>query len=190
MPRAGLNLTDKDALKKIEEKVEKKLKEVIDQLKAKHTKFEDTDFGPTEKDEFGAISFYGSGKPDPAGSKYPAPESLRWERPQYADNKFGDSKPSRKPTDGEETASEAEDEDDLEDEEEEDDEDDLGLSFTSNDVKVRPFSAPSTFRACCVRVPSPNPPFMLRQPCHALPVLSRSGASVAASSSMGPPLVM
>jgi hypothetical protein len=58
-------------------------------LKISHEKFEDVDFGPTEKDEFGAVSFYGTALPAPAGSKYPAPETLRWERPLYDDSKFG-----------------------------------------------------------------------------------------------------
>lgn len=73
---------------KIEAQVEKKVKDVVNKLKASHGKFEDPDFGPNEKDEYGAISFYGDAPPAPAGSKYPKPETLRWERPQYRDDKF------------------------------------------------------------------------------------------------------
>lgn len=124
----------KDSLKKIEEKVEKKLKALIDNLKAQHSKFEDRDFGPSEKDEYGAISFYGSTKPDPAGSKYPAPETLKWERPQYADDKFDNVQPVRKSSDEEESLEDEEDEE--EDDEESDDDDDFGLSLSNNDVKV------------------------------------------------------
>ena len=77
--------------KKIEAKVEVKVKEIINKLKASHEKFEDLDFGPNDKDMYGALSFYGSKLPAPAGSKYPAPETLRWERPQYDDSKFTES---------------------------------------------------------------------------------------------------
>jgi hypothetical protein len=38
-------------------------------LKVNHEKFDDPDFGPTEKDEFGAASLYGSGTPNPAGKE-------------------------------------------------------------------------------------------------------------------------
>lgn len=132
----GINLTAKDSLKKIEEKVEKKIKELVDQLKAQHSKFEDKDFGPTAADEYGAVSFYGNGTPDPAGSKYPDPATLRWERPQYADNKFDEpakAKPAGDEEDGEE------DNEDEEDDEEED-EDDYGISLSNNDSKV-PYSS-------------------------------------------------
>jgi hypothetical protein len=65
------------------------VKDIIDKLKLSHAKFEDPHFGPTETDEYGVIAFYGNnGKPDPAGSKYPAPESLTWERPRYDDVTF------------------------------------------------------------------------------------------------------
>lgn len=81
-----------DELKKIDRKVEAKVKgkpaftthqshstlleideffstEIIDKLKINHEKFDDPDFGPTEKDEFGAASLYGSGTPNPAGKE-------------------------------------------------------------------------------------------------------------------------
>lgn len=92
----------------MEMKVEAKVKEIINKLKTTHEKFEDADFGPNEKDEFGAISFYGSALPAPAGSKYPAPETLKWERPLYDDNKF--SEPGAKEA-NEEEEEEAEEED-------------------------------------------------------------------------------
>ena len=41
--------------------------DIIDKLKISHEKFEDPDFGPSAADEFGAISLYGSGTPNPAG---------------------------------------------------------------------------------------------------------------------------
>ena len=45
------------------------MKEILTELKTNHSKFIDPDFGPTEADEFGALSLYGkSGKPDPAGT--------------------------------------------------------------------------------------------------------------------------
>ena len=45
------------------------LSEIIDKLKISHEKFEDPDFGPSSTDEFGAISLYGSGTPNPAGKR-------------------------------------------------------------------------------------------------------------------------
>jgi hypothetical protein len=84
----GVNLKDKEQLAKVETKIESKVKEIINKLKTTHEKFFDPDFGPNEKDEFGALSFYGTEIPAPAGSKYPNPESLRWERPIYDDSKF------------------------------------------------------------------------------------------------------
>eukprot|EP01033_Poteriospumella_lacustris_P005213 gene5213-3723_t len=44
---------------KINKKVERKVKEIIDKLKTTHSKFEDPDFGPTADDEYGAVSLYG-----------------------------------------------------------------------------------------------------------------------------------
>lgn len=96
---------------KINKKVERKVKEIIDQLKISHNKFEDPDFGPRPDDEFGAISLYGGKAPEPAGSKYPAPETLRWERPLYTDDKFN--------TDGDKEEKGDEEEEDEEDEEDE-----------------------------------------------------------------------
>lgn len=81
-------------LEKLEEEfaksVEKKVKEITDVLKASHSKFEDPDFGPKDDDEHGALALYGpKGPPPPAGhSKYPPPETIRWDRPQYCDTKF------------------------------------------------------------------------------------------------------
>lgn len=64
------------------------MKSIVDTLKATHEKFVDKDFGPTEDDEFGAKSLYGDMNPASVGPKYPPPESLRWQRPQYDDEKF------------------------------------------------------------------------------------------------------
>lgn len=131
----GINLSAANALEKIETKVEKKVKDLVDNLKVKHAKFEDGDFGPKPNDEYGAVSFYGSAKPDPAGSKYPAPETLRWERPQYADDKFDEKKISKASS----SSNDEEDEDEGEDydeDEEEDEEDEFGLSFATSDAKV------------------------------------------------------
>ena len=75
--------------KLLDSKIEAKVKKVVDTLRASHSKFEDPDFGPNEKDEFGSFSLYGDLKPDPAGgSKYPDPSSLHWDRPQYNDKNF------------------------------------------------------------------------------------------------------
>jgi hypothetical protein len=98
------------------------VKEIVDGLKANHSKFVDPDFGPNDEDEFGAKSLYGDSKPEPAGSKYPSPDTLRWERPQYDDNKFSvESEEIKK--------SEDEIEGGEENEEEEDDDDDDEFGF-------------------------------------------------------------
>jgi hypothetical protein len=71
----------------IEKEVSKHVRSIVNALKTSHKKFEDPDFGPTDKDPFGATSLYGTAPPAPAGtSKYPAPETLKWERPQYSDD--------------------------------------------------------------------------------------------------------
>lgn len=73
----------------IDKQVEKAVKEIVEKLKASHGKFVDADFGPTSEDPHGAKSLYGNDLPTPAGvNKYPAPESIRWDRPQYSDDKF------------------------------------------------------------------------------------------------------
>ena len=88
----------------IEREVSKHVRSIVKGLKTSHKKFEDPDFGPKEHDPFGAVSLYGAGPPAPAGtSKYPAPETLKWARPQYSDDQL-------------------EDEDENEEEEDEDDE--------------------------------------------------------------------
>lgn len=127
-------------MKKIETKVESKVKEIINKLKSSHAKFEDPDFGPTEKDEYGAVSFYGPPKakkdgaiPDPAGgSKYPAPHTLKWERPLYDDNKFVEPRVKLVDENGEEV----EDEEECEDEEEGDEFDDEFGFQADNGPKV------------------------------------------------------
>ena len=72
-----------------DKEVEKAVKAIINKLKASHGKFVDPDFGPTADDPHGAKSLYGDEPPTPAGvNKYPSPESIRWDRPQYSDDKF------------------------------------------------------------------------------------------------------
>jgi len=64
---------------------------LVDKLKISHNKFTDPDFGPnaTNDDEHGSASLYGPAPPNPVGvSKYPKPETLKWDRPQYDDDKF------------------------------------------------------------------------------------------------------
>ena len=56
------------------------VRQITDKCRATGTKFEDPDFGPSERDELGVKSLYGSKGPDPT---YPKPETIRWARPQY-----------------------------------------------------------------------------------------------------------
>jgi hypothetical protein len=88
IPVDGLDLSDEREQQRIDMQVEKKVKEYIDKLKTTHIKFEDHDFGPQEKDKLGAKSLYGTAIPAPAGSKYPRPEDLKWDRPLYDENYF------------------------------------------------------------------------------------------------------
>ena len=56
---------------------------LVDKLKISHEKFTDQDFGPkaVNDDEFGSASV-GPAPPSPVGvSKYPKPDTLRWDRP-------------------------------------------------------------------------------------------------------------
>lgn len=70
----------------IEQIVAKQVKELVSETKSVHGKWEDPDFGPTEADPLGALSLYGSEPPAPAGvNQYPAPSTLRWARPLYAE---------------------------------------------------------------------------------------------------------
>ena len=41
----------------INQKVEAKVKQVVDKLKISHEKFSDPDFGPNDKDQFGSLLF-------------------------------------------------------------------------------------------------------------------------------------
>ena len=84
----GIDLSDPKEQAKLNLVVEKKVKDYVDKLKSSHTKFEDVDFGPQEADKLGAESLYGPTIPAPAGSKYPRPEDLKWDRPLYDDNYF------------------------------------------------------------------------------------------------------
>lgn len=124
IPIAGIDLSSKEEMDKIYAKVEIKVKDIINKLKASHSKFLDNDFGSSEADEHGGLSLYGDAKPQPAGSKYPEPDSLKWERPQYADNRFDE---------GGKTTEENEEEEEEEEENEFEDEfgDEFG-SFTDN----------------------------------------------------------
>ena len=136
---AGIDLRSPGELEKIDQKVENNVRGIIEQLKKSHNKFEDTDFGPTLTDEYGALSFYGNAKPDPAGSKYPAPETLRWERPQYADQIFSNKKGSA----DHESVQQDDDDDVTMDEDdvtvefdEEEDDDEFGFRTREEDSKV------------------------------------------------------
>lgn len=122
----GVDLKDEKEEKKIDNCVEKKIKDIVDRLKGKSEKFIDPDFGPTDDDEYGAKSFYGSSLPAPAGSKYPAPESLLWTRPVYDDDKFSLAAKNKSSDDGES---------DGNDDEEEEEEDEYG-SGGDNDSNV------------------------------------------------------
>ena len=46
-------------LQEMEKIVEGRVREIIEGLKKQQSKFEDKDFGPQEKDEYGAVSLYG-----------------------------------------------------------------------------------------------------------------------------------
>ena len=109
---SGINIRDEEAVEKlVRQHVEPRVKTIVDTLKASSQKFEDPDFGPTEKDPRGAVSFYGTAMPAPAGSKYPKPEDLRWDRPHYDDKgMFAEGKEKKEGEDGEEDEEEEEDE--------------------------------------------------------------------------------
>ena len=93
---------DREEWEQIDKKIESLVKAIITKLKTSHSKFEDPDFGPSDEDEYGAVSFYGpaAAVPDPAGSKYPPPCALKWERPIYADDKFDNSEEDKEIDDG------------------------------------------------------------------------------------------
>ena len=112
----GINVRDEEALAKLERQfVEPRVKAIVEGLKASSQKFEDPDFGPTQKDPLGAVSFYGTAMPAPAGSKYPKPEDLRWDRPQYDDKgMFAEAEEKKEGEEGEEGEEEQEPEDDDE----------------------------------------------------------------------------
>eukprot|EP00600_Ochromonadales_sp_CCMP1393_P002969 CAMPEP_0174981986 /NCGR_PEP_ID=MMETSP0004_2-20121128/16212_1 /TAXON_ID=420556 /ORGANISM="Ochromonas sp., Strain CCMP1393" /LENGTH=175 /DNA_ID=CAMNT_0016233827 /DNA_START=187 /DNA_END=711 /DNA_ORIENTATION=- len=91
VPVDGINLKLKAEQDKIDKIVEKKVKEIVDKLKTTHE------------------------TPAPAGSKYPAPDTLKWERPMYDDSKFSEGGGEEKGGDAEEEEGEGE-EDEYEDE--------------------------------------------------------------------------
>ena len=103
-----------------EKEVAKKVQKITEDLKLKHSKFEDPDFGPTDNDEHGAVALYGpGGPPPPAGhSKYPAPDTIVWQRPQYLDTKFVDVDEEKKD----------------EEDEDEDEDDEFAPKSSSNEV--------------------------------------------------------
>lgn len=121
-PIDGIDLKDPKEITKIDNQIEINVKAIVEKLKSSGEKFIDTDFGPSESDEFGAASLYGSAKPSPAGSKYPSPESLRWTRPQYYDTNF----------------SHTEDKEENEDDDEEEDE--FSNNFGSEDGENKCFA--------------------------------------------------
>ena len=124
VPFDGINLSVKSKeVDEIHAKVEKRVRAIIDELKKSHTKFEDADFGVSETDEYGEIGLYGdmSKTPDPAGSKYPEPSKLVWERPQYND----DESPNTPSEEGKEKKGDDDDSDeDSEDDDSEDEDSD------------------------------------------------------------------
>jgi hypothetical protein len=143
----GLNLSKKEELTKLETKVDKKVKEIILDLKKSNAKFIDPDFGPKDNDEFGAVSLYGdAGKPDPAGSKYPDPDTLIWDRPHYADGTGL--------TSGGDEGVEGEEEEEYD---EDDEDDDYGFSYSTTEkvivTFVRFFSSCYFLRSFANKVP-------------------------------------
>ena len=140
----GINLKDKLEMDKIELQVENTVKKIVKKLKETHEKFTDTDFGPTEADPDGAISFYGippkkgDGKPEPAGTKYPDPGTLMWERPRYEDTQFtGAVNGTDEAKDHKDENNEDADDDDDDDENEDYDDDDEQFSGMDEDAMVR-----------------------------------------------------
>jgi hypothetical protein len=78
----------------VQHQVEKKVKSILEYCKDNYVKFFDADFGPNDEDEYGAKSLYGNPPVLPGsvgGSKYPKPDSLRWDRPRYATTEFSSS---------------------------------------------------------------------------------------------------
>ena len=107
------------------------MKDIIATLKTSHLKFEDPDFGPNDNDEHGVLALYGPlGPPPPAGhSKYPDPQTIRWDRPQYADDKFQHEHSSKVQKEGDE-----DDDDEEVDDTEDDDDDEFGPSSKADKV--------------------------------------------------------
>lgn len=102
----GKNLKDPKVISDINKQVEAKVKVIVNELKTTHAKFVDVDFGPKEDDEFGATSLYGPANktPEPAGSKYPSPDTLRWDRPLYDDDNFEEDEEKKDGSDDEDQA--------------------------------------------------------------------------------------
>jgi hypothetical protein len=109
-------LDDQSQIEKIDKELEQKVKVIVDKLKISHNKFVDPDFGPNENDEFGAISLYGSSMPAPSGSKYPPPDTLKWERPVYDDQNFLHQNEVKQAKDTDEEDQNEDENDDFDDE--------------------------------------------------------------------------
>lgn len=133
----GIDLSDSKEQAKLNLIVEKKVKEYVDKLKSTHGKFEDRDFGPQETDKLGASSLYGTKIPAPAGSKYPRPEDLRWDRPLYDDNYFSSAAAGENDSDREADANEGDGGDEFGDDEFGDDEFGPSIEDDSNDIWCR-----------------------------------------------------
>ena len=102
--------------------VQKKILALMEQTKKENkNKWCDPDFGPDSvgDDEYGSRALYFQGKPPPAvgNSRYPQPDTLRWDRPRWEEKKEAEKK--------EAGADEKEDEQE-EDEDEEDEYDEYG----------------------------------------------------------------
>lgn len=93
--------------------VKKKILTLMEQTKKENkNKWSDPDFGPNASgdDEYGSRALYFQGKPPPAvgNSRYPQPDTLRWDRPRWQQKKEGET--------DEDKDDEGEEEDEEEDE--------------------------------------------------------------------------
>ena len=77
--------------------VQKKILALMEQTKKENkNKWCDPDFGPDSvgDDEYGSRALYFQGKPPPAvgNSRYPQPDTLRWDRPRWEEKKEAEKK--------------------------------------------------------------------------------------------------
>jgi len=98
------------AITSMEKEVEKKVSALAAACKRSESKFVDPDFGPSDSDEFGSRSLYGTPPIAPKGA-YPKPDKVRWDRPRYADGEEGEDE-----SESEEENNDNDDEDDEFDE--------------------------------------------------------------------------